>query len=44
MKKFVVVGLAVPFLLMSVLVLAQQDRAEKIAVATSGRGRPYLLR
>ena len=37
MKKFVVAGLAVSLLLTSVLVLAQQDRAEKIAVAASGK-------
>jgi len=36
MKRFVVAGLAVSLLLTSVLVLAQQDRAEKIAVAASG--------
>jgi predicted Fe-Mo cluster-binding NifX family protein len=37
MKKFVVAGLAVSFLLTSVLVLAQQDRSGKIAVAASGK-------
>jgi len=37
MKKFVVAGLAVSLLLTSVLVLAQQDRAEKIAVAANGK-------
>jgi predicted Fe-Mo cluster-binding NifX family protein len=37
MKRFVVAGLAVSLLLTSVLVLAQQDRAEKIAVAASGK-------
>ncbi len=38
MEKFVMAGLAVSFLMTSVvLVLAQQDRAEKIAVAASWR-------
>ena len=37
MKKRVVAALAVSLLLTSVFVLAQQDRAEKIAVATSGK-------
>jgi predicted Fe-Mo cluster-binding NifX family protein len=37
MKKLVIAGFAVSFLITSVLVLAQQDRAEKIAVAASGR-------
>lgn len=37
MKRSVVAGLAISLLLTSVVVLAQQDRSEKIAVAASGK-------
>jgi predicted Fe-Mo cluster-binding NifX family protein len=43
MKKFVLAGLAVSLLVMSVFVFAQQARTEKIAVAARGKAPSALV-